>query len=91
LKEASVVHTRNVSSSQVQAMRLYHSLRSRLLFARRYWLRWQTNVLVAITLTVEPAARLANAGLRRRWSDIRSLAAYGRLFGDLLHPRRLAE
>lgn len=91
LKEASVVHTGNVSSSQVQAMRLYHSLRSRLLFARRHWPRWHVRLLVALTLTVEPAARLANAGLRRRWSDIRSLSAYGRLVGDLVHPKRLAE
>jgi N-acetylglucosaminyl-diphospho-decaprenol L-rhamnosyltransferase len=88
LKDATVVHTRNVSSNQVRGMRLYHSLRSRLLFARRHWPRWQANVLVALTLTIEPAVRLANAGFQRRWSDIRSLSAYGRLLADLVPTRR---
>jgi N-acetylglucosaminyl-diphospho-decaprenol L-rhamnosyltransferase len=85
LKEARIFHAENVSSNQVRGTRLYHSLRSRFLFARRHWPRWQANLLVVLTLTVELTARLARAALRRSGSDVSATAsAYGRLLGDLL-------
>lgn len=86
LKEARVFHAENVSSTQVRGPRLYHSLRSRLLFVYQHWPRWQANVLVVLTLTVELTARLTRAALLNRdASEISATAAaYGRLLGDLL-------
>jgi N-acetylglucosaminyl-diphospho-decaprenol L-rhamnosyltransferase len=84
LKQTRVLHAANVSSSQARGPRLYHSLRSRLLFAYRHWPRWQANVCVVLTLTVEPAARLVRGALRRDRSDISATAAaYSRLLKDL--------
>lgn len=84
LKEARIVHAANVSSEQVRDVRLYHSLRSRLLYARRYWPRWQAILLAVLTLCVELPARLTIAVLRRRRSDISATAsAFGMLVGDL--------
>jgi N-acetylglucosaminyl-diphospho-decaprenol L-rhamnosyltransferase len=84
LKEARVFHVGNVSSNQVRDMRLYHSLRSRLLFAYEYWPNWQANALVVLTLTVELAARLIRAALHGSASEISATAAgYSRLLGDL--------
>ena len=85
LKEATALHAGNVSSNQVQTMRLYHSLWSRLLFAYRHWPRWQANILVVLTFTVEPTARLTRAVLHRSTSEIfATAAAYSRLLRDLL-------
>lgn len=58
LKEARVIHAGQVSSSQRLELRLYHSLRSRLLYAGAHWRRWQARLLVALTLGVELPARL---------------------------------
>jgi N-acetylglucosaminyl-diphospho-decaprenol L-rhamnosyltransferase len=65
LKEATVMHAENVSSNQVRDLRLYHSLRSRRIYARKHWAGWETAVLMSATLTVELAARLATAAMRR--------------------------
>jgi N-acetylglucosaminyl-diphospho-decaprenol L-rhamnosyltransferase len=64
LKEARIVHAGNVSSNQIRGTRLYHLLRSRLLFAYEHWPRWQAGVLVVLTLSVEPVARVVRAGWR---------------------------
>jgi N-acetylglucosaminyl-diphospho-decaprenol L-rhamnosyltransferase len=81
LKEATVIHAENVSSDQVHAARLYHSLRSRLLFAYRHWPRWRANVLVVLTVAVElPARVIAAALLHRSVTEIsETAAAYGKL------------
>jgi N-acetylglucosaminyl-diphospho-decaprenol L-rhamnosyltransferase len=85
LKEASIFHASHVSSNQVPGMRLYHLLRSRLLFAYKHWPRRQGNVLVALTLTLELPARLARAALHLNGSDISAtVEGYRRLLGDLL-------
>jgi hypothetical protein len=83
LHEARLVHAANVSTSQVRATRLHHSLRSRLLFAYQHWPGWQARVLVVLTLTVELLARLSHAALRRSGSEISATTAgYGRLLAD---------
>jgi GT2 family glycosyltransferase len=85
LKEATAFHAENVSTSQLRGARLYHSLRSRLLFAHRYWSRSQAVSLIVLTLTVELAARLARATVSRSGSDVSATGAgYARLFADLL-------
>jgi N-acetylglucosaminyl-diphospho-decaprenol L-rhamnosyltransferase len=88
LKEARIVHTGNVSSNQIRATRLYHVLRSRLLFAYDHWPRWQARLLVALTLSVELAARVVRAGWRRDASDLSAVAAaYEKLLADLRRSR----
>jgi N-acetylglucosaminyl-diphospho-decaprenol L-rhamnosyltransferase len=84
LKEARILHAENVSSEQVRDVRLYHSLRSRLIYARRHWPRWQAILLAVLTLGVELPARLTMAVVRRSRSDLSATAsAYGMLVGDL--------
>jgi N-acetylglucosaminyl-diphospho-decaprenol L-rhamnosyltransferase len=86
LTEARVLHAENISSSQVRDVRLYHSLRSRQLYAYEHWPHWKAQVLVGLTLTVELAARVASATLRRSASDVSATrAAYTRFVADLLH------
>ena len=84
LKEARVFHAGNVSSSAMPAARLHHSLRSRLLFARRHWPRPQATLLLVLTLTVEVAARLARAVLRGSGRELSATVfAYGTLLREL--------
>jgi N-acetylglucosaminyl-diphospho-decaprenol L-rhamnosyltransferase len=85
LREATAVHAGNISSDQVRDLRLYHSLRSRRLYASKHWARWQAVVLVGVTLSVELVARLASAAVRRSASEaLATGAGYGRFVGDLL-------
>jgi GT2 family glycosyltransferase len=84
LKQARILHAANVSSEQVRDVRLYHSLRSRLIYARRYWPRWQAILLAVLTFGVELPARITMALLRRRRSDISAtVSAFGLLIGEL--------
>jgi N-acetylglucosaminyl-diphospho-decaprenol L-rhamnosyltransferase len=84
LEEARIVHTANVSSDQVLDVRLYHSLRSRLIYARRYWPRWQAILLAVLTLGAELPARLVMALTRRSKPDFAAaIFAYRMLVGDL--------
>src|SRR5207253_6632294 len=72
LRDAVAYHVGNVSTDQVPDLRLYHSLRSRFLFAYEHWPRLHANLLVALTLTVELFARLARAATRRSVSELRA-------------------
>jgi N-acetylglucosaminyl-diphospho-decaprenol L-rhamnosyltransferase len=88
LREAQVLHAENVSTSRAPAARLYHSLRSRFLFAYTYWPRWQAHALVALTLTVELTGRLAGAAFSRDGLRLReTLSAYRALVTERLPPR----
>jgi N-acetylglucosaminyl-diphospho-decaprenol L-rhamnosyltransferase len=88
LKEAQIVHAGNVSSNQIRGTRLYHLLRSRLLFAYEHWPRLHAGVLLVLTLSVELAARLARAGWRHDGSDLSAVVtAYHKLFRDLRRSR----
>jgi GT2 family glycosyltransferase len=84
LKEVRIVHDGNVSSDQVRDVRLYHSLRSEILYARRHWSRRQAAALTVLVFAVELPARLARALWRRSRSDLRETAsAYAMLAGEL--------
>ncbi|MFI7007327.1 sugar transferase [Streptomyces sp. NPDC050145] len=63
LNDARVFHAENVSTDQIRGKRLGYSLCSRTLFAFRHWPRWRAGLLVALSLTVEPAARFLRAML----------------------------
>ena len=87
LKEARVLHAGSVSAEQVLDLRLYHSLRSRLIYARLHWPRWQAAVLAVLTFLVELPARLGRALVRRNRAELgATAAAYRRLIGDGWRP-----
>jgi N-acetylglucosaminyl-diphospho-decaprenol L-rhamnosyltransferase len=89
LTEASAVHAENVSSNQVRDVRLYHSLRSRLLFVHRHWPRRHGIACLVLMLSVEPVARLAQAARRGDSEELAgTAAAYRRLLRDLPRIRR---
>jgi N-acetylglucosaminyl-diphospho-decaprenol L-rhamnosyltransferase len=84
LKEARVLHAENVSTEQVLDVRLYHSLRSRLIYARQRWPLWQVVLLTVLTFGVEFPARLTRSLVRRSRSDFSATAsAYGMLVREL--------
>ncbi len=83
LKQARVLHAGSASTEQVRDFRLYHSLRSRLIYARLHWPRWQAVVLPVLALGIELPARLARAVLRRSGADFSAtVSAYRRLISD---------
>jgi N-acetylglucosaminyl-diphospho-decaprenol L-rhamnosyltransferase len=85
LKQARVFHAEHVSSNQVRGRRLYHLLRSRILFTYKHWPRWQANIFLVATMTIELVARIAGAAARRSGSNVSAtLSAYRLLLGDLL-------
>jgi N-acetylglucosaminyl-diphospho-decaprenol L-rhamnosyltransferase len=89
LKEAAVLHAENVSSDQIPSLRIFYSLRSRLLFARRHWRRRDTAALVAMTVTVEWAARLLAGALHGSKQEVAAtLAGYSRFLAHVLETRR---
>ncbi|WP_441249440.1 glycosyltransferase family 2 protein [Kitasatospora sp. McL0602] len=87
--EARIRHIGNASSDQIRSRRLFYWLRSRRLYAARHWPPWQARLLTALSLTAEPAARLARAALRRSPTEAReTVAGYGAYLRWLLHPAR---
>jgi N-acetylglucosaminyl-diphospho-decaprenol L-rhamnosyltransferase len=88
LKEARVLHAGSVSAGQVRDLRLYHSLRSRHLYARRNWPRWQAVLLACLTLAVELPARLTMAFLRRSRSELSATVSAYRILAEDLGRRR---
>lgn len=94
LKDARAFHVGNVSSDQIPDVRLYHSLRSRLLFAYEHWPRAQARTLLLLTFAVELPARLIRAATHGRAGEVRSTAsAYRMLMSDFVAraaPRRAA-
>jgi GT2 family glycosyltransferase len=88
LKEARVLHAANISSNQILDVRLYHNLRSRLLYARRHWPRWKAALLAVLIFAVELPARFATAVLRRSRPDLSATVfAYRKLVADLRGQR----
>jgi N-acetylglucosaminyl-diphospho-decaprenol L-rhamnosyltransferase len=84
LKEARAFHAANVSSEQVRDFRLFHSLRSRLIYMRVHWSRRQAALIAFLTVAVELPARLARALVRRSRADLtETISAYRMLIADL--------
>ncbi len=61
---AAVYHRGGGTSDQVRAVRLFYVLRSRLLFAGKYFRPGSTAIVAVFTMVVEPAVRLGYAMLR---------------------------
>jgi hypothetical protein len=80
-----------VSSAQAPSRRLFYVLRSRTEFARKYWPRWKTLVLMSTTITLEMPARVVLALGKGRWCDVHGVAIaswwYARYAIAALHKR----
>jgi len=84
---ARAFHAGGGTSRQVKARRLFYSLRSRLLYARKHFSVPGWAAVAAATLLAEPLARLAQALVRRSWASARETsAAYAMLWRWLLNP-----
>ena len=85
LREARVHHVGNVSAHRSGGQALYHSLRSRTLFAFRHWSRVSAWAVVLLTVAVELPARLARAAMSGNRSELiavsRACGSYLRFLG----------
>ena len=70
LADAQAYHAGGGTSGQVKAMRLFYSLRSRLLYGFKHFTRCQAWALVIVTMMIEPFTRLIFCALYRDWAGI---------------------
>ena len=84
LADARAYHAGGGTSRQVKDVRLFYSLRSRLLYGLKHFPIWQTWVLLGLTLFVEPLTRSVFSLLRGGINDVRNTwKGYSMLYGDL--------
>lgn len=89
--EAQAFHKGGGSSEKVVDLRLFYALRSRLIYARKWFSRFGRIAVAASTLFIEPVVRLALHAARFDLSQIRStVRAYELLFGWLFTSRSAA-
>lgn len=81
LANVSAFHRGGGCSEQVKATRLFYSLRSRVLYARKHYDVISYMLLIVLTV-VELPLRLIRSAIRRSWSEAQNtLTAYRLLFG----------
>jgi len=84
MAEAVAFHKGGGTSEQVKASRLFYSLRSRLVYARKHFARAGYLRVLGTTLLVEPVLRLGRAALKLSWSEAAdTVRAYGKLLAYL--------
>jgi GT2 family glycosyltransferase len=89
LADTQAFHAGGGTSRQVKAMRLFYSLRSRLVYGFKHFPHWQAWTLVAVIMLIEPITRLIFCALHRdREGMINTLQGYRFLWKDL--PRIVA-
>ena len=77
LADVTAYHRGGASSDQVRAVRLFYSLRSRLLYAFKHYSALEAALLVAVTVGLELPSRVALALARRSLTDVKeTLQAY---------------
>lgn len=82
--EARAFHLGGGTSSQVKALRLFYSLRSRLLYSRKHFGRMGHFVVTISTLLLEPISRVGQCLLSGSALAARStVSGYGALYGWL--------
>jgi hypothetical protein len=89
LTEAKAYHAGGGTSHQVKAMRLFYSLRSRLLYGFKHFPLWQAWVLTGVTMIIEPVSRFCFCALNRDWQGIHNTAK-GYLYLWLRLPQIIA-
>lgn len=83
LADAQAFHAGGGTSRQVKDVRLFYSLRSRLLYGFKHFPSWQAWLLTGITMAVELFSRLLYCVLRRDWSGMQNtLRGYRSLWGS---------
>ena len=84
LASASAFHKGGGTSENINARRLFYSLRSRVLYAYKHFSFVSATVVLLGTLFVEPLSRLVLAMVRRSGSSMmETLSAYGQLWRAL--------
>jgi len=79
LSEVSAFHKGGGCSERVKAARLFYSLRSRILYARKHY-SWMEFVALGLLTGLELPLRLVQGVVRTSWSDIKNtFAAYMQL------------
>ena len=89
LSRARVYHKGGGTSEQIKAARLFYSLDSRLLYARKHF-HWSGAAAVAMaTVLAEPLVRIAWALVRGKGTEfVETLRGYAMLYGGLIWTRR---
>lgn len=86
LKEAQAYHQGGGTSGQIRDIRLFYSLRSRLLYAMKHFSPWQTVLLFGLTLLLEPFTRISFSILcGSRLNVENTLKAYSMLYRDVIN------
>lgn len=80
IAQARVFHAEAISSAQLGPWRHYLMLCSRTRYMLRHWPKRQAWLLIGLSLSVEPAARLLGAALRGQPVDVRGTLAVQRAF-----------
>ena len=83
LADAQAYHAGGGTSRQVKDVRLFYSLRSRLLYGFKHFPSWQAWMLMGITLAVEPFNRLLYCTLGRDWSGMENTFADIGIYGAI--------
>ena len=87
LADAEAMHYGGGSSENVKALRLFYSLRSRIVYIRKHFGRAQFLAVLFFTLTTEPVVRLVRAIARLKPDEaMQTLKAYRLLVGYLSKP-----
>jgi GT2 family glycosyltransferase len=74
-------HAGGGTSRQVKAIRLFYSLRSRILYSIKHFSWFSALLILLATLIVEPCSRTVFAILKRSWSSLKETwCAYGMLY-----------
>lgn len=79
LVEANAYHAGGGTSQQVKAIRLFYSLRSRLLYAFKHFSTLSALMVMLATLLIEPLPRAFDAMARRSWGSLKQTGEAYRL------------
>ena len=86
LADAQAFHAGGGTSSQVKDVRLFYSLRSRLLYGFKHFPSWQAWLLAGVTMMVEPVSRILYCAASRNWAGVKqTLQGYRLLWRDVPH------
>lgn len=86
LSDAQAFHAGGGTSSQVKDVRLFYSLRSRLLYGFKHFPSWQAWMLAGVTMLVEPFSRILYCAASRDWPGVKhTLQGYRFLWRNAPH------
>jgi GT2 family glycosyltransferase len=86
LAAAQAYHKGGGTSEQVKAVRLFYSLRSRILYGYKHFGWWPATALMLGTLFLEPVTRIMHAVLKGSLGQVRdTLKGYAMLWASLPH------